>query len=175
MKDNHGVNQNLVFEISKIKDKAKRSLELDREKVYKRAIDELIYNDEKNSILFSGNDLKISEKVALCHSLASYGDDEWIAEDFGVDRSEYRRNRLKIMNENFTDQFLFKVLRRHLKSSLVTLGNLDFGMNEDPAADFNIVKDYFPSEIKLFTEEQNDVALKIIERYNARIVALENT
>jgi ParB/RepB/Spo0J family partition protein len=172
--NNLGANQSLLLEISKIKDRANRALELDREKIYKRAIEELVYNDEMNSLLVTGEDLKIYEKIAICHSLLTYGDDDWISEEFGVDRFVFRNNRIKIITENFTDQFLFKVLRRHIKSDLVSLSNLDYEKNDDPKAYFNVIKDYFPEEIKIYTDEQNDIASKRIERSNKRIKDLED-
>ncbi|WP_419870997.1 ParB/RepB/Spo0J family partition protein [Chryseobacterium sp. CT-SW4] len=172
--NNPGANQTLLLEISKIKDRANRALELDREKIYKRTIEELVYNDEKNSLLITGEDLIISEKIAICHSLLTYGDDDWISEEFGVDRFVFRNDRIKIITENFTDQFLFKVLRRHIKSDLVSLSNLDYEKNDDPKAYFSVIKDYFPDDIKIYTDEQNDLASKRIERSNKRINDLED-
>lgn len=172
--NNPGANQTLLLEISKIKDRANRALELDREKIYKRTIEELVYNDETDSLLITGEELKINEKIAICHSLLTYGDDDWIAEEFGVDRFVFRNNRIRIITENFTDQFLFKVLRRHIKSDLVSLSNLDYEKNDDPKAYFNVIKDYFPDKIKIYTDEQNDIASKRIERSNKRIKDLED-
>ena len=173
IKTNPGADQNLLLEISKIKDRANRGLELDREKIYKRVIEEVIDNDGKNQILFSGEELKVSEKIALCHSLASLGDDDWIEEEFGTDKFNFRRERLKFITENFTDQFLYKILRRYLKRDLVSLGILDYGKQDNPAAYMAVVKDYFPEEIQLFTDEQNDVAAKRIERSDKKIKDLE--
>lgn len=165
---------NIRFEITNIKQRADHALELDREKIYKRAMDELIKNKEKNEVLSSEDDLTLNEKIALCTNLISYSDEDWIMEKYGVERFEYRRGKLDFIKEHYSDQLLFKLIRNHLKRELVSEGILDYEKNTNPAAYMSILKDYFPKEIELFTLEQTAIAEKRIKKSDQRIKVLQD-
>jgi ParB/RepB/Spo0J family partition protein len=158
----------LLNEITKINDRANRALELDREKIYKRSIDELVNNEDHQNILLSGNDLKHNEKVALCSLLLGYND-EWFVEEFKIDKNDFRNDKLKFISQHISDELIFKIIRKYLQKELVSMSRLDYVKNHDANAYFNILKDYFPNEINEFTNNQNSIAKTRIEKTNARI------
>lgn len=165
--------QNIKLEISKIKDRANRALELDREKIYKRSIDELVKDETKREVLFSMNPLSENEKKALFSTLMSYDNEKWLKELTGAKDIGYSITRADFIREHYSDELLNAVIRKHLKRELVSESLLDYKKQENPSFYFEILKDYFPKEVELFTDEQNDVAAKRIERSEKRIADLQ--
>lgn len=158
-----------------IKQRADRALELDREKIFKRSIEELIKNDEKNPILFSTEKLTLTEKVTLCFILIGYDDESWMTEEFGVDRFEFRKDKLEIILKHFSEGMLSRIIRKFIKKELVSESNLDYEKYDNPKAYMKILKEYFPKEIQQFSDDQTIIANQRIERANVRIIDLENS
>lgn len=166
-------NENIKKEISSLKDRANRALELDREKIYKRSIDELVKDETKREVLFSMDPLSENEKKALFSTLMSYDNEKWLKELTGAKDIGYSITRADFIREYYSDELLNAVIRKHLKRELVSESLLDYKKQENPSFYFEILKDYFPNEVELFTDEQNDVAAKRIERSDKKIKDLE--
>lgn len=158
-------------ELSKIKERANRALELDREKVYKRSLDQIKKVPEKNAVLLSTDPLLTIEKKALALCLLSYEDDEWIKEMF--DQKIGYNDRHNQIEKIFSEEFLNKLIRHKIQRELITENIMDFEKSDRPFYIHQIFKHYFPAEIQLFIDEQNDVASKRIEKSKKRISDLE--
>lgn len=170
------INQNIKNEISNIKTRADRALELDREKIYKRVVTEIIKNEEKNEKLFSDDELTLEEKHALFYTLVSFYDDKkWLSEKTGVDEIGYSIGRIEFIKENYSDKLLNILIRKSLKRTLVSEMILDYEKHDSPRLYFEVVKNYFPAEIELFTLEQNAIAEKRISKSDDRIAELEKS
>ncbi|MCT2410010.1 ParB/RepB/Spo0J family partition protein [Chryseobacterium antibioticum] len=167
--------QEIKSNILGIKQRADRALELDREKIFKRSIEELIKNDEKNPILFSTDDLTLTEKVTLCFILMGYDDESWMTEQYGVDIYEFRKDKFEIILKHFSEGMLWRIIRKFIKKELVSESILDYEKYDQPKAYIKILNEYFPKEILQFTEDQTIIAKQRIERANVRITDLENS
>ncbi|HFK5512611.1 TPA: ParB/RepB/Spo0J family partition protein [Elizabethkingia anophelis] len=165
------INNNIL----KIQERADRALELDREKIYKNAIETIIENEENFPILFSTADLSLTEKVALCTILIGYDEENLLSNQFGLDRFEFRKDRFEIINKNFTDGMLAQIIRMFIKRELVSEAYSDYVKYEDPKIYMKILNEYFPIEIKTITENQSEIASKRIDRANSRINDLKET
>lgn len=163
---------NLKMEMINIKQRADRALELDREKIYIRAIKELKENTEKNEALFNTNPLEISEKKALVLAIISYADESWIEELYG-EKLGYN-DRHQTIDKIFSEEFYNKVIRHYIHRTLVTENIADYKIQDRPAYMHAVFNHYFPKEIGLFTLEQTEIASKRIIKSNARIEVLEN-
>lgn len=164
--------KNLKREISNIKDRAARALELDREKIYIRAINEIKKDDERNNKMLTSEPLEVCEKKALALAILSYQDDNWIKKDYGV-KIGYM-NRHEQLDKIFSDKFLNKLIRHHIQRELITESLADFERLDKPRYVHAIFSHYFPKEIELFTLEQTAIAEKRITKSNARIQVLQN-
>lgn len=168
---NKDPNSDLKIEILNIKERASRALELDREKIYKRAIDEIKKVPEKNSQMLTTDPLLDIEKKALALTILSYADEDWIEEMFGEELGY--NNRHEQLENIFSDEFLNKLIRHHIQRELISEGVLDFGKSDKPFYMHQIFQHYFPKEIELYTIEQDEVATIRIKRSDARIEDLE--
>lgn len=171
-KDQHDSEGSIKEEISKIKDRAERALELDREKIYIRAINEIKKDDERNNKMLTSEPLEVCEKKALALAILSYQDDNWIKKDYGV-KIGYM-NRHEQLDKIFSDEFLNKLIRHHIQRELITESLADFERLDKPRYVHAIFSHYFPKEIELFTLEQTAIAEKRITKSNARILVLQN-
>ena len=163
--------QNFKDELSKTKERASRALELDREKIYIRSIKEIKQIPEKNSKMLNNSPLEVCEKKALALALISYGDEDWIKKEYGV-KLGYNDRHYQI-DKIFSDEFFFKLIRHHIQRTLITENIADYEKSDRPAYIMEIFKHYFPSEIELFTLEQNAIAEKRIKKSDERIADLE--
>lgn len=162
---------NIAEEISKIKSRANRALELDREKIYKRSLDEIKKVPEKNITLLSTSPLLEIEKKALALCLLSYEDDKWIQEMF--DEKIGYNDRHNQLEKIFSEEFLNKLIRHKIQRELISENIMDYEKSDRPFYMHQIFKHYFPEEIQLYTDEQNDVAAKRIEKSNKKVSDLE--
>lgn len=163
--------KNLKREISNIKDRAARALELDREKIYKRALEEIKKVSEKNEAMLSTDPLLECEKKALALSILSYADDDWIEKEYNV-KIGYN-DRHEQLEKIFSDEFLNKLIRHNIQRELISENIMDFEKQDRPFYMHSIFSHYYPKEMELFTLEQTAIAEKRIEKSNARIDALE--
>lgn len=164
--------ENLKEEISKIKDRADRALELDREKIYIRAIKEITKDEERNQKMLNSDPLELCEKKALALAILSYADDNWIKKEYGEEIGYM--NRHEQLDKIFSDEFLNKLIRHHIQRTLISESIADFGKSDRPAYMHAIFSHYFPSEIELFTLEQTAIAEKRIKKSDSRIQVLQN-
>lgn len=164
--------EHLKEEISKIKDRADRALELDREKIYIRAIKEITKDEERNQKMLNSGPLELCEKKALALAILSYADDNWIKKEYGEEIGYM--NRHEQLNKIFSEEFLNKLIRHHIQRTLISETIADFGKSDRPAYMHAIFSHYFPSEIELFTLEQTAIAEKRIAKSDARIKVLQN-
>jgi ParB/RepB/Spo0J family partition protein len=165
------VNNNIL----KIQERADRALELDREKIYKNAIETIIDKEENFPVLFSTAELSLTEKVALCTILIGYNEENLLIEQFGIDRFDYRKDKFEFLNKNLTDGILAQIIRMFIKRELVSETYSDYVKYEEPKTYLKILNEYFPMEIKAITDNQNEIASKRIERANSRINDLKET
>lgn len=165
---NSSAEESLAEELLAVKLRASRALELDREKIYKRAYDEIYQIDEKKEILLNGEALTREEAVATALALGGgYPNPNFIKENFNVDTSPYGYDLYLFYKENLTTEILNKFIKRFALMQLVSVGRMDFKKDSYPAAAFDIFTHYFPKEIELFTMEQNAVAEKRIKKSDA--------
>lgn len=163
---------NIQEEICKIKDRASRALELDREKIYIRAIKEITKDEERNQKMLNSDPLELCEKKALALAILSYADDNWIKKEYGEEIGYM--NRHEQLDKIFSDEFLNKLIRHHIQRNLISESIADFGKSDRPAYMHAIFSHYFPSEIELFTLEQTAIAEKRIKKSDSRIQVLQN-
>lgn len=163
--------ENLRLELSNIKSRADRALELDREKIYKRALDEIKRVPEKNQHLLSTAPLLEIEKKALALCLLSYADENWIEKMFG-ERLGYN-DKHQQLEKIFSEEFLNKLIRHEIQRELISEGFMDYEKTDRPFYMYQIFEHYFPKEIELFTLEQNEIAAKRIAKSDQRIAQLE--
>lgn len=162
---------NIQEEISNIKNRAARALELDREKIYKRALEEIKKVSGKNEAMLSTDPLLECEKKALALSILSYADDDWIEKEYNV-KIGYN-DRHEQLEKIFSDEFLNKLIRHNIQRELISENIMDFEKQDRPFYMHSIFSHYYPKEMELFTLEQTAIAEKRIEKSNARIAALE--
>ncbi|QDP86048.1 ParB/RepB/Spo0J family partition protein [Chryseobacterium sp. SNU WT5] len=164
--------ENIKTEIFNIKSRADRALELDREKIYIRALKEITKNEERNNKMLNSDTLELCEKKALALSIISYQDDKWIEEEYGQKLGyNDRHNQL---DKIFSDSFLNKLIRHHIQRSLISENIADFQKHDRAAYMHSIFGHYFPNEIELYTLEQTAIAEKRIIKSDQRIKVLQD-
>lgn len=165
---------NLVEEISNIKARAERALELDREKIYKRVYDEIYEDSEKKEILLNGEPLNRNEAIATALAICGYQDRDFLEQKFNIDSVPHGYELYLFFKENLTTEILNRLIRRFVLNQVVSVGRMDYKKDSYPAAAFDIFSHYFPSEIELFTLEQTAIAEKRIKKSDSRIQVLQN-
>lgn len=163
---------NIRSEITNIKQRADRALELDREKIYIRALKEITKDEERNKKMLTSDSLEVCEKKALALSILSYQDDKWIDEEYGQ-KIGYN-DRHNQIDKIFSDEFLNKLIRHHIQRTLISENIADFERHDRAKYMHSIFGHYFPKEVELFTLEQTAIAEKRIKKSDQRIKVLQD-
>lgn len=168
--------ENIKLEISKIKSKAERALELDREKVMTKINEEIIGN-EKN-ILTTEEYLNEEEIPAFLMALYDKGNWEFrkhIEEVFDIPKgSAWSSTEIyeKLCGFKLSVNDQNKFFRSFIVYNLSSPGTLDYGKSSNAKAIFDYVKNSYNEDVENYILEQNAVAEKRIAKSDARISEL---
>lgn len=164
-------------QINTLESRAERALVLDREKIYKRVINEIVDEEENSDKIYSKEDLSELEKKALLFDIIT-SDDIPVIELYSKHKLEdeylpYGVERINIIKVAFCEEFYNVILRRHIKRSLYSMNDLDYQTSAKPLLMINIAKIHFNDQINLIIEEQQYSANKRTEKTNKKIEELK--
>lgn len=167
--------ENIKSEIKKVKEKAERALELDREKIYTRIIDEVIKGENK---LLNNDPLTGDEITAFVYALwekGSYEFRKWFKEEYKLESSLDSLQMLDFIDEQIDTEGVYKIFRAYIIHNLVVGYSLDYKKSGNAAAVYSMVKFHHEKQVELFELEQNEIADKRIEKTNTKIQDLESS
>ncbi|MFV0141040.1 ParB/RepB/Spo0J family partition protein [Empedobacter falsenii] len=164
-------------QIDTLEKRAARALELDREKIYKRVINEIVDESDNSDKIYSKEELSELEKKALLFDIIT-SDDIPVIELYSNLKFEdeylpYGVERINIIKDAFCEEFYNVILRRHIKRSLYSMNDLDYQTSAKPLLMINIAKIHFNDQINLIIEEQQYSANKRTEKTNKKIEELK--
>lgn len=177
---NQGNNQHkaeiaeMEAQIEKIKERKKRNVELDREKVFKNAfLNGNVYSELVNDYQAKDGELTMIEWQALVWKLYEVLDYSHKDKARKIMKKDFVQQVSDLKNPTWSEQGFSKLVRLLISTSFISQHNADAQRSVNPALMMAIGKEFFPKDIEILEVDQKGIADARNERADKKIATLQ--